>query len=103
MSFFIITQKVVATTVASTLLLLPLIVRAHGGVDDGDGTDIILPVDASLHEVGADELLSPSDPRWWYLITVSLLLIALLSRIVRKYIQVETPKKIIDTKPEKEK
>lgn len=91
-------QYILAGAAAGAWLLLPLVVQAHGGIDDGD-----MHAEAGGHSSGASELLNPKDPRWWYLLAVSLTLMGILSRMVWKYLQVEEPKKTSDVKPEEKK
>ncbi len=88
----ITSQQLTTTLLASTLLLLPVIALAHGGVDDGDAAG---PLDADGHHVGASELLIAWSPKWWGLLAVSTLLTSGLSFLVWKYLQVVPPKKSI--------
>ena len=97
------TQKITATLAASALLVLPIIVRAHCDTENSDGgCGLAMNPDGS-HKAGASALLSPSDPRWWYLLAVSLVLMSALSRIVWKYLQVNPPQKPPTVKPEEKK
>lgn len=98
MDFSTTRQKVLTAALASTLLLLPFIASAHCDAVNSDGGCGPTINQDGTHVAGASALLNPADPRWWYLLAVALSLMAFLSRIVWKYLQVETPKKTITEK-----
>lgn len=88
-----------AITATGALLLLPFIVSAHCDSTNSDGGCGSTTNPDGSHAAGASALLNPSDPRWWYLLAAALFLMAFLSRVVWKYLQVETPKKTPAEKP----
>ena len=82
-------QKIAATLLAGSVLLLPMIAAAHGGVDDGDGG----VVDPDGHHAGASALMKAGSPAWLGLLFVSIALMSALSYGVWKFLQVAPPKK----------
>lgn len=85
-------QLLGATLLASAVLAVPLIVSAHGGVDDGDAEVVAGTV---AHHAGASELLKAWTPRWWGLLLTSALITSALSYGVWKYLQVRPPEKSV--------
>ena len=81
-------KKILINTLALTALILPAIVAAHGGVDDGH-------VDADGHTEGASSLVTAGSVAWLGLMAVSLLLMSALSYWVYRYTQVPPVKKSI--------
>ena len=76
-------QKIGATALGASLVFVPMIVRAHGGVDDGDGA-----VEGDGHHAGESALLDYNNIRWWYVLATAILLGAGLSRLVYGYLKV---------------
>ena len=93
-------QLLRATLLASAVLAIPLIVSAHGGVDDGHIEEVV--VETATHSAGASELLRAWTPRWWGLLITSGLLTSALSYGVWKYLQVRPPQKSVSPVPPKE-
>ncbi len=96
-------KKIIPHALAFAVLLLPIVASAHCDATNSDGGCGVMTNPDGSHATGASALLSPTDPRWWYLLATSMLLIAILSRVVWKYLQVEEPKKPITAKPEEKK
>lgn len=80
-------RQIFVHTLAAAMMLLPFIVLAHGGEDDGHVEEVVVKTTA-----GASALLKPFSSEWWGLLAVSSVLTAALSFGVWKYLQVPNPK-----------
>lgn len=88
-------KKIVPHLAAMSILILPLVARAHGGVDDGDAQ-----VEANGHHVGASALMKAFSPLWFGLLVTFGSITIVLSYIVYQYIQVTETKKPDAKKPD---
>jgi membrane protein implicated in regulation of membrane protease activity len=89
MNYNNLTHKVFTHSMVFASLVIPAVVLAHGGVDDGH----VEAVPAAAPAVGASALLLPMTPRWFALLAVSSVITALLSYGVYRYLQVPEVKK----------
>lgn len=78
-------QKIVTNSIFATAIAFPLIAYGHGGVDDGH-------VEGNSVNTGASALLEPFSAEWWGLLLISIILTAILSFGVWKYLEVPLPK-----------
>ena len=91
-------KKILASVFILTVLFAPMLVLAHGGVDDGheEVESAAQETVAHVHEDGTVDfhpasqftLAAPWSGRWWIYVGVSLLLMGLLSIWVEKYLHV---------------
>ncbi len=86
------THKILVHSLACAALVIPAVVMAHGGVDDGH-----TEVETTQRAAGASALLVPLSPRWFALLAVSSAITALLSYGVYRYLQVPEVKRSEDT------
>lgn len=82
----------------TTSYLLPTVSLAHGGVDDGHVEEVVTTVAPS----GASALLKAFTPEWWGLLVVSILITALLSYLMWRFLQVAPYKKSETAQPKPE-
>lgn len=91
-------KKLFVHIAAFGTLTIPVIVLAHGGVDDGHLEEaVVLPTQPA----GASALLVAFSPAWWGILGVSALLTATLSFGVWKFLQVP-PVKSTDVRDKKQ-
>lgn len=79
-------KRIISVVCAGAIMITPLIVAAHGGIDDGH-------IEGDGHAGGASALLAAFSLAWWGLLTVSIALAGTLSFIVSRYLRVSSSKK----------